>query len=627
MHTPERPGFFIAFIGGRRFEKLIFQLDPLGIPEVSPEEVSLRSFGETDGGIWTAFHLADEHRTGRASSNEDHRHYDITRHDLDVRIDGTKIVATDRLTLRPLSPGLRVLPFRLFRTLRVSRVSDEQGRDLQFIQEGRDSDADFGVILPDPLEAGKDVRLTVEYAGGDAISDLGGGNFYLGPRSTWYPNNYGTQFGDRAAFDIAFRYAKSKTLIGTGALAGPLEKDGDLTLAKWSSGGLELAVSGFNIGQFKTKSVKDAATGYDIEFYANNDLPNFMQGANQLGSMSTTGMADSAIADAQNSTRIFDVYFGKLPYTRVAMTQQPAGNFGQAWPTLVYMPFTAFMDSTQRYMAGGIRAATADFFKYVGPHEVAHQWWGHTVGWTSYRDQWMSEGFAQFSTSLYVEQVHGREKFLDFWKDERELIITARPQTRDRKPYLVGPVTQGYRLNSGKTGNIAQFMIYPKGGYILHMLRMMMFDPEQGGDKRFMAMMHDFTKTHFNKDVSTADFQRAVERHMTKEMNLDNNGRMDWFFNQWVYGTELPSYRLEYRMDGDLLNGSVTQSGVSDGFKMRVPIYLDFGKGWVRLGAANITGNKTVEIKNIKLPAVPKRVVIGALQDVLALDIDNVKSK
>ncbi|MCA1614208.1 MAG: carboxypeptidase regulatory-like domain-containing protein [Acidobacteria bacterium] len=258
-----------------------------------------------------------------------------------------------------------------------------------------------GVRVEEGKTARADAQLTVEYAGGDAILDLGGGNFYLGPRSTWYPNNYGTQFGDRAAFDIAFRYAKSKTLIGTGALAGPLEKDGDLTLAKWSSGGLELAVSGFNIGQFKTKSVKDAATGYDIEFYANNELPYFMQGANQLGSMSTTGMADSAIADAQNSTRIFDVYFGKLPYTRVAMTQQPAGNFGQAWPTLVYMPFTAFMDSTQRYMAGGIRAATADFFKYVGPHEVAHQWWGHTVGWTSYRDQWMSEGFAQFSTSLY----------------------------------------------------------------------------------------------------------------------------------------------------------------------------------------------------------------------------------
>ena len=625
LYAPQRPGFFTAFVTGRRFEKLVFQIDPLGIPEVSPEEVMLRSFGESDGGIWTAFHLTDEYAKGAASSNEDHRHYDITRHEIDARIEGTKITATDRVTLRPLSAGLRVLPFRLFRTLRVSRVADEQGREFHFVQESRDADADFGVILPEPLEAGKDYKLTIEYAGGDAILDMGGGNFYLGPRSTWYPNNYGTQFGDRAVFDVTFRYGKGKTLIGTGALAEPVKQEGDQTVARWSSGGLELAVAGFNIGRFKTKSVKDSDTGYDIEFHANEDLPDFMRALEGMGSMSTTGMADKAIADAQNSTRIFNAYFGKLPYARVAMTQQPAPNFGQAWPTLVYMPFTAFMDSTQRYMAGGIRAATADFFKHVGPHEVAHQWWGHTVGWTSYRDQWMSEGFAQFSTSLYVQAVHGNDKFREFWEDEREQIVTARPQTRDRKPYTVGPVTQGYRLSSGKTGASYQFLVYPKGGYILHMLRMIMFDPQQGGDRRFQAMMQDFIRTHYNKDVSTEDFKRAVQKHTTPDMCPDGSGRIDWFFDQWVYGTEMPSYRLEYKISGNTLSGSITQSGVSDNFMMRVPLYADLGKGWVRLGVANITGNKTIEIPGMQLPAAPKRAAIAAHNDVLAAKIENVK--
>ncbi|MDQ3908549.1 MAG: carboxypeptidase-like regulatory domain-containing protein, partial [Acidobacteriota bacterium] len=37
LHTPQRPGFFVAFVGGKRFEKLVFQMDPLGIPEVAPE--------------------------------------------------------------------------------------------------------------------------------------------------------------------------------------------------------------------------------------------------------------------------------------------------------------------------------------------------------------------------------------------------------------------------------------------------------------------------------------------------------------------------------------------------------------------------------------------------------------
>jgi hypothetical protein len=625
IYTPQRPSFLVAFIGGKRFEKLVYQIDPLGIPEVSPEEELLSSYGDTDGGFWTAFHISDEYARGTASNDEDHRIFDITRHQIDGAIKGTQIAATDAVSFRALVPGTRVIPFSLYGSLRVGRVRDSEGRDLNFIQEKKDKDADFALIWPEQLETNREYKVTIEYAGGDALQDLGGGNYYLGPRETWYPNNSGTQFGDRAIFDMTFRYPKGKTLIGTGELAAPESRDGDYAVAHWVSGDKELAVAGFNYGVFKKKIVQDAETGYQIEFYANEDLPNFMEGVG-VGSMSTMGMADSAIADAENATRLYDAYFGKLPYTRVAMTQQPASNFGQAWPTLVYMPFTAFMDSTQRWLAtGSARYAGSSFWHYVGPHEVAHQWWGHSVGWKSYRDQWMSEGFAEFSTSLYAQFVRkDMTKFTDFWEDQRQLIIQSRPETKGRKPYEVGPVTQGYRLNSGKTGNIARFMIYPKGAYILHMLRTMMHD-RKTGDQRFIEMMKDFVQTNFNRDVSTEDFKHAVERHMTPLMNFDGNGRMDWFFDEWVYGTEIPRYKFEYSFDGGLLTGRVTQSGVSDNFKMLVPVYIDMGEGWFRLGQAPLQGNASVELGKIKLPQAPKRVAICALKDVLALDIDNGK--
>jgi aminopeptidase N len=336
-------------------------------------------------------------------------------------------------------------------------------------------------------------------------------------------------------------------------------------------------------------------------------------------------MADSALADAQNSMRIYNAYFGKLPYSRIAMTQQPAGNFGQAWPTLVYMPYLAFIDTTQRAQLLGTQGGTSTFWRYVAPHEIAHQWWGHIIGWDSYHDQWMSEGFAEFSASLYVQALRGNEKFIDFWEDQRQRIVTSRPATRDRKPYTVGPVTQGYRLNSGKTGAIAQFLIYPKGAYILHMLRMMMYKQSQG-DANFQAMMKDFVQTHFNQDVSTEDFKAIVEKHMTKEMDVTKDGKMDWFFNEWVYGTEVPAYKLEYNVSQDgILNGKLTQSGVSDNFVMLVPLYADMGKGWVKLGSATIIGSSTIEIKNIKLPAVPKRMAVCAMNDVLATSIENTK--
>ena len=430
--------------------------------------------------------------------------------------------------------------------------------------------------------------------------------------------------------------------VATGAPVEPDKQDGNVMVAKWTSGTTELAVAGFNYGRFKKKEVLDKESGYNIEFYANEEVPDELKQIQQriekaesegiktgttLGLISTTQMADMALADAQNAVRIYNAYFGKLPYTRMAMTQQPAGFFGQAWPTLIFMPYIAFIDTTQRAQLLGISGGTDNFWRYVEPHEIAHQWWGHIIGWDSYHDQWMSEGFAEFSASLYVQYVrHDAGKFLEFWNNQRDLIIQSRPQTRDKKPYTIGPVTQGYRLNSAKTGNIAQFMIYPKGAYILHMLRMMMFDPRAGGDKRFMAMMQDFIKSHYNQDVSTEDFKLSVEKHMTEQMNLDGTKRMDWFFNQWVYGTEIPSYRFDYQLGGgDSLSGRITQSGVSDNFKMLVPVYVDFGKGWIRIGAATIVGNSSVDLNNIKLPQTAKRAAICAQNDVLALNIQNTK--
>ena len=644
LYAPERAGFFMSFPGGGRFDKLAYFLDPLCPPFISPEQVALWSFSETEGGIWAAFHLAGDYKDNADLNSQDHRTYDISRHEISATIRGTRIIAVDKITLRTLVGPMRVLPFELYKTLRVSRVRDEQGTELSFVQEDKDHDADFAVILPEAVAAGKTLKLTVEYDGVDALKDSGGGNFILLPRASWYPNNTGS-FGDRALFETTFSYPKDNVFVGVGAPAGPEQLEGDLKIAKWSTGSTEMAVAGFNYGKFIKKELADKETGYGLEFYANKELPDELKelqiyldqlGSDKwhitgiTGSITTASMGEAALNDTQNSTRIYSAYFGKLPYTRLAITQQPAFNFGQAWPTLIYMPYTAFIDTTQRTQLMGAQAGSDKFWRYVGPHETAHQWWGHIIGWKSYRDQWMSEGFAEFSTSLYVQYVRkDMAKFHEFWEEQRRLITESTPYTKGIKPYTVGPVTQGYRLNSGKTPNITRAMIYPKGAYILHMLRMMMFDHRGGGDARFREMMTDFVKTNFNKDVSTEDFKHAVEKHMTPQMDVDKNGTMDWFFNDWVYGTDVPAYRLGYQTgaapDGKtLVTVTVTQSGVSDNFKMLVPIYADFGKGWTRLGAAKMTGNATVEIP-IPLPQAPKKITLCALDDVLYTSLESNK--
>lgn len=98
-----------------------------------------------------------------------------------------------------------------------------------------------------------------------------------------------------------------------------------------------------------------------------------------------------------------------------------------------------------------------------------------------------------------------------------------------------------------------------------------------------------------------------------------------WFFNEYVYGTEMPTYKFEYQLSngGTTLSGRITQSGVSDRFKMLVPLYVDCGKGFIRLGQARMIGNTSVELKDIKLPGPAKLAAACSLQDVLALSVQN----
>jgi aminopeptidase N len=290
----------------------------------------------------------------------------------------------------------------------------------------------------------------------------------------------------------------------------------------------------------------------------------------------------------------------------------------------VWIPLCYYFDTTVRHQLG-LDHADRGYWKVVTAHEVAHQWWGHTVGFASGRDQWMSEGFAELSASLYVSMIEKNpKKFIEFWNDERELLLE-----RDAEGFRAidaGPLTMGYRASNSRTGfSTTRRLIYPKGAYILHMIRMMMWD-RKTGDQNFKAAMQDFVKTYSGKAATTEDFKAMMEQHMTAEMDLEGNHHLDWFFNEYVYGTALPTYKIAYTFEkdanGDVVFGfKVTQSGVDDKFRMIVPVYLELTDGrTVNLGRARLVGNTSVEqkvpMKGLK--DVPKRALVNYNDDVLA---------
>jgi len=630
-------GFFVAFVHGKRYNgKELFFIDPNGAPEVSPEEVELMTYDENKRGLWASFHLKDE---GDDPAN--HRGLvGIAHQQLDVSIEkSANLQGKSVTTIVANRDGVRVAPFRLFSSLRVQSVTGPDGQGMGFIQEDKNDDADFCVILPKALSAGQKYSVTITYGGKDAVVNTGGGNYFPIARDDWYPNSSHFTLGEYAAYDMTFRIPKGMKIAATGDLVSE-QNEGGQNVTVWKS--RPQAVAGFNFGRFKMQESKIEKPEYLVQSYANeeppdevrsllhyaeHDLPTqgpHMAGSVALGNMSTVPLIKKALAEGTLSVQLYNDYFGPSAYKRLAITQQTACNYGQAWPELVWIPMCYFYDTTIRHQLG-MDFGDRGYWKIVTPHEVAHQWWGHTVGFSSYRDQWMSEGFAEMSASLYLQMIEKNpQKFISFWNDERDLLLE-----RDKEGWRAvdaGPVTMGYRMSNSRTGaGVTRRLIYPKGGYILHMIRMMMWD-RRTGDESFKAMMHDFVKTYTNQAASTEQFKAMVEKHMTPEMDLAGNHKLDWFFDEYVYGTALPAYKCAYTFDkdssGDVVFGlKVTQSNVDDNFRMLVPIYLELADGHVvNLGRARVSGNSSVEqkvpLKGLK--ETPKRAMLNYYDDVLA---------
>ena len=632
-------GFFEAMIHGRRYsDKMIFAVDPHGYDDVQPEEVALLTWSDMKAGIWTAFHLSDEYKSGAAKGTQQNGTFHVAHQKLDTAIEKNgKLSGTATATLVSDMDSLRVVPLALYPTLRVSSVTGEGGESLHFIQEDKNDDPQLFVILPKNIGKGEKFAFTTVYSGKEAVRNEGDGNYYPIARSSWYPN---LRFGAYSTYEMTFRIPKNLKMVSTAELKREYNEGGE-NISEWASE-IPQAVAGFNFGKFKRQESK-LDNGMLIESYANENPPDviknlqnmvnngdFLSGGGlngnhmtgvALGTMDTTSMNKKALAEASLATQLYTDYFGTLPYKRISVTQQTAPSFGQAWPQLVYLPITYFFDSTVRHQLG--MDDPRGFFKVVEPHEVAHQWWGHMVGFNSYRDQWMSEGFAELSASIYLQQIYRNgPEYLNFWKEEQQLLTEKNKE--GFRAIDVGPVTMGYRLNNTKVGGIYTRLVYPKGGYILHMVRMMMWEPRVG-DERFKKFMHEFTSTYANQPASTEDFKAMLEKHMSPNMDLDGNHKMDWFFDEYVYGTELPSYSFDYSFNngdkGQVLKIKITQANVDEHFKMLVPLYLELADGRiVRLGSAPIVGNTSFqqEIPIAALKQTPKRAMLNYYYDVLS---------
>lgn len=638
-------GFFAAFLHGKNYiDRETFIVDPQGVRMygLEPEEVAFVTYDENKFGYWAVSHLASEYASGVAKGSQFNAPIDVQSQKLEVEMQkNAELHGTAITTFTAARDGIRVAPFSIFRHFKVQSVTDESGNALPYVYEqvsftenDSDDSDNFNVILPKPLAIGEKFTIKTVYGGKDAVSNEGGGNYYPIARTDWFPY---ARKGDYADYEMTFRIPKGMKIAVTGTLLDQ-KTEGNNEVSHWKTE-VPIGVAGFNFGKFKSVESK-LKDGFAIQSYANEVQPDSVQallraanGDDQismknhstgaaLGTMDTTTMMKKPLAEAEASVQLYSDYFGPLSYKRLSMTQQTACNFGQAWPGLVWLPICSYFDSTVRHQLGA-DDTRQPYWNVVAAHEVSHQWWGHTVGWASYRDQWMSEGFAQESASMFLRAFYTKDidLYQRFWRVQQENL--SQKNRFGFRPIEVGPVTMGYRVNSTRTGNVYTDVAYGKGGFILHMIHMMMWD-NKTGDQNFKAMMQDFVSAYRNRPASTEDFKAMVEKHMTPQMDLDGNRKMDWFFNEYIYGIELPTYNFTYNItndaNGPVIDFKLTQSNVSDNFKMLVPIYIEFPDGRVgRLGSATLTGNNTLQQKiPVGKNLAPKKLMINYYLDVLS---------
>jgi hypothetical protein len=576
LANKESPGLFLAQFdrGSRnRFTYLVDQQTriPSSASINSGEKVLLFSYAPSSftNDIWIATYSETDfvnQRTSYADSFDlvSPLHYDI---EIDLREPRRALRTMMRIDVESLVDNLLVIPLsvndglseyentRLRKAMRITSARYKE-QNIGVIQE--DWESGLSLLLPEPVQRGE--RFIIEVAlEGDFIQDQRVFRYCFYPLSntSWYPRH---GYLRRSTYNLLFRHGKHDIVSSIGELVRegiPDESTNDyLTEFRMDH---PVSFASFAAGRMVRHTEKRQFSFGEtmLEFYSvPRDVANVKE--------------SFILGELGNALDYFSEYFGAFPYEHFRGSFHPF-RFGQGFPTLLLLPRA---DQSNR-----------NVYSFIA-HETSHQWWGNIVAWRSYRDQWLSEGFAEYSGMLYTGLRDGT-------KSQRELIRSARsilslPPVTDRgvgsgKVAELGPLILGLRLQTRNTIGAYNDLVYQKGALVLRMLHFLFCDPVTGSGQPFFDMLGDFVHRFRNDTASTDDFMQVAGEHFAATPIARTFGLrdLDWFFQQWVYEATYPSYRMEYSIEQgengqSVITGTVFQENAGDHWFMPLPVTFKF---------------------------------------------------
>lgn len=468
---------------------------------------------------------------GRFYSEDDFVDHDVEHYDVDVRVTPERDWIEGKATLRTrVRRGpIATVMLRLSESLTVrSVIAKGHGRLMHLRVLGQNN---IIITMPAPVPAGGIIELEIRYGGRlpaqaldrEVIAVAGGQEMPVIPaeprwiysnRSFWYPQSTVTDFATarlRITVPHPLDVVASGTQIGT-AEAVPATPPVPPARAFTFEAARPARYLAFVISLF-VSGVSQSVPG---------DTPAALSvAASPRQTARSRGTADQA-------AQIFSFYrsvLGSAPYPQLTVAISESDLPGGHSPA-----YLVLLNQIPPGTPVTWRADPVSFDQYPSfflAHEIAHQWWGQAVGWKSYHDQWISEGFAQYFAMLYAGEQRGPETLAGMMRQMRRWAVEESPQ---------GPISLGYRLGHiQKDSRIFRALVYNKAAVVLHMLRRLV------GDERFFAGLRRFYESSRFAKAGTDDFRRIME--------AETGRNLERFFDRWIYGFGVPTVKTAHRVE------------------------------------------------------------------------------
>jgi len=630
--TSEADRYFHARLQGTKLGVFDLTFDPRLDEQIQAGQAKTAKNGITYYDVWASFASPDSKNARnptKANSLQNDEPQDwiaIRRYTITTEVQPPKrIHARAELQLEASKGGRRALLFELSRFLQVESVK-LNGEPVEFIhnpavegtQLSRRGNDVVAVILPEPTAPGQKMDLQFVY-GGEVLAEAGGGLLYVGARGAWYPNR-GMAMAD---YDLQFQYPQEWTLVATGKPT-PLSAQPDSAKAKgeqtsrWVSE-RPIPLAGFNLGKYRVATAH--AGDVVVETYAalgvERDFPNAeIQVVEPTPTDPTAPLPQVAVpyhpspvqneeAVAQSAARAIDYYaarFGPYPYGRLALTQIP-GRESQGWPGLVFLSSYAFLSVEERRQLhySPVRILLQ---QSIPAHETAHQWWGDLITWDTYRDQWFSEGLANYCALLMLQE-KDPAGFRQVLEEYRQDLVT--PDRDGMAPKDAGPVTLGGRLESSRFPGGYDAISYGRATWLFHMLRTMLDDAaastghkaESGPGEPFMRALRRLRERYQGRSITTHQLLEVFAQDLPPALRYEGKNSLDWFLAGWVNGTSLPKLELKAVKltpagSGIIVTGTILQKDAPQDLVTSVPLYgVTAGKQSLYLGRVFADGEES----------------------------------